>query len=68
MANEPRVFNQEAAHGFLNECGVICSRRKVRRWFSDRKLPVFKLSLDGRLYINEADLIAFINKEVGDGR
>ncbi len=61
---QPRVFSQAAAHDFLNECGVICSRRKVRRWFVDRKLPgVFKLSLDGRLYIKETDLIEFIEKE-----
>ncbi len=68
MADEPRVFSQEAAHSFLNECGVPCSRRKVRRWFSDRKLPVFKLSLDGRLYVTEANLIEFINKESDNGR
>lgn len=68
MTDEPRVFNQQAAHDFLNECGVPCSRRMVRRWFADRKLPVFKMSLDGRLYVRETDLIKFINKETSGGR
>ncbi len=67
--SQPRVLNQSAAHDFLNECGVICSRRKVQRWFVDRKMPgVFKLSLDGRLYIREDDLIAFIERETARGK
>ncbi len=58
----PRVFSQEEAHSFLNECGVLCSRRAVKRWFVERKLPVSKLA--GRLYVSEAALLAFISGRI----
>lgn len=67
MPTMPRVFNQAEAHSLLNECGVTCSHRAVRRWFTERKLPVYKSALDGRLYVSQDDLLSFIDGRVHSG-
>ena len=40
--------------------GIECSERQIRRWFTERALPVFKSPINGRLLIKKDRLLAFL--------
>lgn len=56
--SDPKMLNIEGAHRRLNELGIECSLRQVRRWAELRSLPFRKPKFGRMLLVREDELVA----------